>query len=534
MKFKELELRIAAGIATEEDFRDFADADVRRIKKELPYVARGLSSAAQIDAALAPLVDGPAAKAVVPNDDPVAAADRAARTRSLIFNVQLGDRMGDVIISNPADAEKAGGAGWELQHWIAAGAPYLWCHDPYDGGAVGRCSNTRAQRVSVTLATGKVVKAWALVSDVEFLADDNLEHSMESWAMVQAGFTASSVGFIPKVTKFIEDEDDRAAWGLGRWGVLYCTTELLECSHVLIPANPWSIEVGKANGKAIEAAVRKMQGQGLLSASRADRLVAHVAKRAKASVVVPDLGKLLAPRLAAGETHAGRSCQGLECMAAQDDELAPGRLTDMLNSMADTIGRGGVDLEALRRGHDKPEAVIALTETALDPGRPPQFVGLEVRHVKTHDCGCGAKTLEQKLVAAEARVRELEAAPAIRNALAVRRAMDFQSEALEQLQLALEDEDGTAGVEEGIESAPARSTFTADLELVLADATLARALEPLVHQLALKASRAQPRSAAPAAAPAEPTEPAVRQTALAAALRKTAEELRASRPAQKT
>jgi hypothetical protein len=145
-----------------------------------------------------------------------------------------------------------------------------------------------------------------------------------------------------------------------------------------------------------------------------------------------------------------------------------------------------------------------------------------------HDCGCGAKTLEQKLVAAEARVRELEAAPAIRNALAVRRAMDFQSEALEQLQLALEDEDGTAGVEEGIESAPARSTFTADLELVLADVTLARALEPLVHQLAMKA---RPARSAPVAEPLPPLDPDARQKALAAALLATAADMRASRAA---
>jgi hypothetical protein len=524
-KFLQLEQKIIAGVACEADFEGFDPKDVFRIKEAVPMQHRGLLCPSEIEAALALVGDGPATKAPAPAMSPEEAS-RAARTKSLIFNVQLGDRMGDVIISNPADAKRAGGAGWELQHWIAAGAPYLWCHDPYDGGVVGKCSNTRPEKVRATLENGEVVKAWALVSDVEFLADDRLEHAVESWAMVEAGFTASSVGFIPKVTKYIEDEEERATWGLGRWGALICSQELLECSHVLIPANPWSLEVDRANGKAIVDVARKMVGRGLLTAARADRLQQAVERRARTAVVVPDLGKMLAPKLAAAKMLSGKPCEGLECMAASGGETKSG---------APALVLGGRDeperMIPLPQGMKIPTAVLSLAgapgsqalviSLGVDTIDPDEFgrrlsqnreaVADAVRAAlatpgKSHDCGCGAKTLQQQLTdakaaqaTAEARVRELEALPEIRNVLAVRRAMDAGSEVVEHLATALEGADEI--LNDNVEPVETRSNVPLDLQPMLADPTLLRAVEPLMRWVAAKARSGAPRSAAASLAP---------------------------------
>lgn len=56
--------------------------------------------------------------------------------------------------------------------------------------------------------------------------------------MVDAGlFRGISAGFVPHKVIAIEDDDERAELGLGRWGMVLAQNELLEGSPTLLPAN---------------------------------------------------------------------------------------------------------------------------------------------------------------------------------------------------------------------------------------------------------------------------------------------------------
>lgn len=59
---------------------------------------------------------------------------------------------------------------------------------------------------------------------------------------------AVSVGFQPRETMVIQDEDERAALGLGKYGVVYTSQDLLELSAVSIPANPDARQIASFMG----------------------------------------------------------------------------------------------------------------------------------------------------------------------------------------------------------------------------------------------------------------------------------------------
>ncbi len=80
-----------------------------------------------------------------------------------------------------------------------------------------------------------------------------------TFRMVEAGmFRGISAGFYPGMVIWIEDDDERAEYGLGRYGYVLDQNTLLEGSPTLLPANAGSTE--------IEATLAKAKKRGLLLA----------------------------------------------------------------------------------------------------------------------------------------------------------------------------------------------------------------------------------------------------------------------------
>lgn len=236
---KQLELAIAGGTATELDFEGFAPADVFDIKRALPSVQR-FSSA-------------------------IKAHDPEAKTVEMIFNVQVVDRMGDLVISNPPDAAKWGGEGWDLTYWELGGSPYLHVHNHHL--VVGRVLSTKVQKVAVPKADHKSGKAWALTGIVQFFDSAKLPFSEADYLLATEGIGNSSVGFMPKMYVWVEDEKERQKLGLGKWGAVLPWSEMLEISFAPVPANQVSnllTAPGDAE-KAVDQALSQFVDEGKLS-----------------------------------------------------------------------------------------------------------------------------------------------------------------------------------------------------------------------------------------------------------------------------
>jgi len=454
MTLRELELKIAAGTATEADFSAFSREDVLRIKSELPVLFRAAAPLGVND-----VVD--VASIVVP-------ANPEERVIELVANVQLVDRMGDLIVSNPADAEKFGGTGWELTHFMAAGGPYLWSHDP-GLPAVGKVVETAVKRVPCDVEGEGQVRAWALVCRVQFFADARFgDLAIPAYLLTRAGITASSVGFLAKVFHRIDDEKERSKLGLGPWGAVLPRNELLELSKAQVPANPWSVGTGKAAGEAdrrIVETLKRWVDQGTLAESLAGDFVKQfpLGERDAADRLAAKVRGFVPAATAA----RGKACEGLECLVAPE----PVRIA--------------IDTDKL---------------AAADRARRT----LDERAAKA-DCGCGAKTMQAELDglrAERALLRELAGASDVsldspgadsallravnaaihraddevpaRSMKRIRRALERASEAVEDLAIVVDDE---AGQEDGGQKSPVLPSELAvvpasmadDLSAVLAD-----------------------------------------------------------------
>jgi len=475
MTLRELELKIAAGTATEADFAAFTIDDVLRIKSELPMQQR---------AVLVPSVND-----IVDVGAIVVPADPAQRVIELVANAQLVDRMGDLIVSNPTDAEKFGGTGWELTHFMAAGGPYLWSHDP-DCPAVGKVVGTAIKRVPCDVEGEGEQRAWALVCSVQFFADAKFgELAIPAYMLTRAGITASSVGFLPKVFHRIDDEKERAKWGLGPWGAVLPRNELLELSKAQVPANPWSVGTGKSVVVDVEKhtlqALKRWVAEGKLPESLAGDFVKQfpIGQREAAERLAARVRGFM-PQAAAAR---GKPCVGLECLA-----LPAGEAPLLKVRTVDEV-RGLVLLEDRDTGrvYDmSPEALRLIAKSAE------AVIGKLRGETPAHDCGCGAKTLEQKLAAAEAELASLRAARAAgdeqdvpaRSMRRIRRALDRASEAVEELAIVVDDE---AGEDDGgqkatnspLQLAEVPPSMATDLRKALADPRLSKLVANLLRAL---------------------------------------------------
>ncbi len=72
-----------------------------------------------------------------------------------------------------------------------------------------------------------------------FATAEQSEEADRVFRLVKAGFLKTgSVGFFPMEILIIDDPDERAELGLGRWGVIFNRSKLIEFSMVSVPANP--------------------------------------------------------------------------------------------------------------------------------------------------------------------------------------------------------------------------------------------------------------------------------------------------------
>lgn len=251
---KQLELAIAGGTATTLDFDGHSLEAVREIKEALPVQTRQVSQTA------------------------LKMVDEASKTIDLIYNVQVVDRMGDLVIANPSDAEKHGGQGWLLEPFHHAGGPYIMLHEAL--WTVARCIETRIQQIDLPAFQGGG-KAWALIGRTRFYDVDFMPYSQAAWLLTKDGITGSSVGFRPHKVVWIDDEEERVALGIPPYGAVLPTNELLECSKAPIPANQVSVGLatsakpGEQEG-AVEAALARYVDQGQLSKALRDDYVRSV------------------------------------------------------------------------------------------------------------------------------------------------------------------------------------------------------------------------------------------------------------------
>lgn len=239
MTTRELELAIASGTATLDDFTGIEPADVLAIKRALPY-RRGLGG-----------------RLLAHDDD--------SKTVEMVFNGQVVDRTGDLILSNPKDAEKRGGAGWDLTYIELAGSPFLHLHDA--DFVIGRIESFLVRKIDVPKRDDSSGRAWALTGKVRFFDDGRLPFSQGDYLLVREGITGTSVGFIPRLIVDINDDKERGKIGLGPWGALIASAELLEVSFAPIPAN--QVSTTGAPEKAVDAALTRFVDEGKMPASLA-------------------------------------------------------------------------------------------------------------------------------------------------------------------------------------------------------------------------------------------------------------------------
>lgn len=210
---KRLAVNWATGIARATDFDSLRADDVRALKSEcdVPLLRASPASRASVD------------------DD--------TRTIRYVWSDETPDRYGDIIRAK----------GWEFGDYD--GNPIaLYMHDgerPLGNGVDYAAEGT------------------ALLGGIKFAPEGTSEFHDATWKLARAGIIqAVSVGFDPIERVWHDDDDERAALGLGKFGVEFVRQSLLEISLVSIPANP----------SALQLALRPLIDGGELSDREADTI----------------------------------------------------------------------------------------------------------------------------------------------------------------------------------------------------------------------------------------------------------------------
>lgn len=186
------------------------------------------------------------------------AVDAQAATVEYVATCEVIDRMGDLVLTRPRenlglpqqDGTVDFGRGFETSNFFLAGAPFLWSHMAREH-AVGQVVATRQGRIQTD--KGKV---WATLQKVRYLTDERIPLAVPTLILVQEGIAlAVSVGFAPSLTLWNPDDKTKVKLGLGRWGVVYLTSDQLELSQAQTPANPFAVRPG-SQAKAIESLER--------------------------------------------------------------------------------------------------------------------------------------------------------------------------------------------------------------------------------------------------------------------------------------
>lgn len=133
------------------------------------------------------------------------------RTLEFIGSSEAVDRDGDIMLAK----------GWDLKGY-KKNPVFLWAHD-YRQPPIGKTTKVYRQQGQLRF-------------QVEFADKDTYEFADTIYKLYKGGFLhATSVGFIPKETKRLEEKDERREMGARQ---VISKQELLELSAVPVPSNP--------------------------------------------------------------------------------------------------------------------------------------------------------------------------------------------------------------------------------------------------------------------------------------------------------
>jgi hypothetical protein len=193
-KFADIAPRIWAGVATPDELASIKAEDVYAIKSDAEHVRVRASTTRK-------------------------SADKEARTVEHVASDETPDRMGDVIRVK----------GWQLDNFLKN--PVLLRHHNNEALPLGIVTDVRKGR-----ADGRA----ALLANSQFFEDEKQDEAGRILArlVLDGDMPAVSVGFMPLKVRRPEDEAERKELGVGEYGVLYESAELLELSVVTVPANP--------------------------------------------------------------------------------------------------------------------------------------------------------------------------------------------------------------------------------------------------------------------------------------------------------
>lgn len=132
------------------------------------------------------------------------------------------DRPGDIVLQN-----------WVLKEY--AKNPLLLLSHDWDGMPIGNS----LREVVVDDRKDGSYKGRAMHQIMAFPGEDVSVLGDSTFRLMKARLLRTvSVGFYPGEVIYLENEDERAALGLGRWGVIFDKNDLIELSPTSVPANP--------------------------------------------------------------------------------------------------------------------------------------------------------------------------------------------------------------------------------------------------------------------------------------------------------
>ena len=161
------------------------------------------------------------------------------RTISYLVSDETVDRVGDIIRVK----------GWDLSNY-RRNPVVLWSHDGKNVPPIGRANNVRRR-----------YGPERLTADIEFAPAEAYEFADTIYQLASRGFIrATSVGFLPLETEQV-DAKTREALGIGPYGQVFASSELMEISVVAVPANPSALQDG----------VKALTSEGLLDSGKVAR-----------------------------------------------------------------------------------------------------------------------------------------------------------------------------------------------------------------------------------------------------------------------
>lgn len=228
------------------DFQKIADAwlaDDKSVLDEIGQaklravglIAAGIEDERALEAAGEDFVRGMKATSLVRQAGVVVEKAEAPRANTLtwVFSDEKPDRAGDIILQN----------GWQLDNY-KRNPVILWGHamglDSEADVPIGRAENVR-------------IEGTKLVGEIVFAVAES-ERAARLYKLASAGFVkAGSVGFRPLKVNHIADENERSKLGLGRFGVVFEKSELLEFSLCAVPCNAGALQQSLKSGDLNEA-----------------------------------------------------------------------------------------------------------------------------------------------------------------------------------------------------------------------------------------------------------------------------------------